>query len=71
LTLRRAHLDAQEVMALRLLRLSGGGAAGRAEAQRMINEKMAAVSEAQLAAATAALTGDGPKLARKVLRVFA
>jgi hypothetical protein len=67
----RLGLDAQQVMALRLVRLSGGGAAGLAEAQRMINDKITALGEAQLAAATGALTGDGPKLAKKVLRVFA
>jgi hypothetical protein len=66
LQIARLGLDAQHVMALRLLRLSGGGAGGLAEAQRMIDAKMAARSEAQLAAATGALTGDGPKLAKKV-----
>jgi hypothetical protein len=66
----RLGLDAQQVIALRLMRLSRGGAAGLAEAQLMINDKMAALGEAHLAAASGALSGDGQKLARKVLRVF-
>ena len=63
-------LDAQRVVALRLMRLSGGGAAGATEARRMVADKMAALTEAQLAAAAAVLTGDSHRLANKVLRVF-
>jgi hypothetical protein len=63
-------LDAQRVVALRLMRLSGGGAAGATEARRMVADKMAALSEAQFAAAAAVLTGDSHRLADKVLRVF-
>ena len=63
-------LDAQRVVALRLMRLSGGGAAGATEARRMVADKMAALSEAQFAAAAAVLTGDSHRLANKVLRVF-
>jgi hypothetical protein len=37
----------------------------------MIGDKMAALREAHVAAAAGAIIGDGPKLARKVLRVFA
>jgi hypothetical protein len=63
-------LDSQRVIALRLMRLSGGGAAGATEARMMVADKMAALTEAQFAAAGAVLTGDSHKLARKVLRVF-
>ena len=63
-------LDAQRVVALRLMRLSGGGAAGATEARRMVADKMAALSEAQFAAAAAVLTGDSHRLANKLLRVF-
>ena len=63
-------LDAQRVVALRLMRLSGGGAAGATEARRMVADKMAALSEAQFAAAAAMMTGDSHRLANKVLRVF-
>jgi hypothetical protein len=66
----RLGLDAQRVVALRLMRLSGGGAAGLAEAQLMVTDKMAALREAHVAAAAGALTGDNHKAAKKVLRVF-
>ena len=62
-------LDAQHVVALRLMRLSGGGAAGATEARRMVADKMAALTEAQFAAAAAVLTGNSHKLANKLLRV--
>jgi hypothetical protein len=65
----RLGLDAQAVVALRLMRLSGGGADGLTEARRMVVDKMAALTEAQFAATTGLLTGDG-QLAKKVLRVF-
>jgi len=61
-------LDAQHVVALRLMRLSGGGAAGATEARRMVADKMAALTEAQFAAAAAVLTGDSHKLVNKLLR---
>jgi hypothetical protein len=63
-------LEAQNVIALRLMRLAGGGPAGIAEAQLIIGDKMAAVTEAQLAAAATMLAGDSHKVAAKVLRVF-
>jgi hypothetical protein len=63
-------LDAQRVVALRLMRLSGGGAAGVTEARLMVADKMAALTEAQFAAAAAMLTGGSHKLANKVLRGF-
>jgi hypothetical protein len=63
-------LDAQHVVALRLMRLSGGGAVGATEARRMVADKMAALTEAQFAAAAAVLTGDSLKLVNKLLRVF-
>jgi len=63
-------LDAQRVVALRLMRLSGGSAAGVTEARLMVKDKMAALTEAQFAAATTVLTGDSYELAKKVLRMF-
>jgi hypothetical protein len=47
--------EAQTVVFLRSLRLAQGDAWAEAEAQRMISEKVAALTEAQIAAATATL----------------
>lgn len=65
--------DAQRVIALRLLRIAAGGARGRAEAQRMVTEKLAAAAEAQAAVASSALSGGaggGRRAAKKVLRIY-
>jgi hypothetical protein len=71
LTFQAAQLgwEAQNVVALRFVRLAGGGAAGAKEAQLMVTDKLAAL-EAQLAAVANVLTGDGLKIADKILRVF-
>jgi hypothetical protein len=52
LTFQAAQLgwEAQNVVALRFVRLAGGGAAGAKEAQLMVTDKLAALTEAQLAA---------------------
>lgn len=50
-------MDAQAVIALRMMRLTAGGARGQAEARRMVAEKLVAAGEAQVAAATAIMTG--------------
>jgi hypothetical protein len=52
--------EVQCVIALRLMRLAGGGALAQREATRMIPEKAAAVPIAQIAAATALATGRKP-----------
>lgn len=63
--------DAQSVMALRLLRLAGGGARGQAEASRMSAEKIAAMTEAQAAVAAAVIAGrKNHVIADKALGVF-
>lgn len=41
-----ANLEAQRVIALRLMKLAGGGPAAQKEAQKMVNEKIAASLEA-------------------------
>ena len=51
-------LEAQTVIALRMLRLAAGGAKARTEANRMVTEKVAAAAEAQTAAAVAAARGS-------------
>ncbi|MGI8527790.1 MAG: hypothetical protein ACR2K5_16780 [Pseudolabrys sp.] len=52
----RFGADVQRVMALRMMRLAGGGPLAAAEAQKMVSEKLSALGEAQLAM-TAALVG--------------
>lgn len=63
--------EAQNVIALRMMRLASADAGSRAEFMRMIVEKGAAVAEAQLAAAFALMNGDKDHVAAtKALLVF-
>jgi hypothetical protein len=67
----RLGWEAQTVLALRFMRLAGGGAAGHSEARRMVAEKVAALTEAHTAATAVAITGgNAPAVARKVMRVY-
>ena len=67
----RLAWEAQNVMALRFMRLASGGAAGKSEAHRMVTEKVAALAEAQTVATSAAITGkSGPVISKKVLNVY-
>jgi len=50
---------AQWVIALRMMRLAGGGAAAMSEAQRMVLEKVVAGAQAQLGAGMALAAGRG------------
>jgi hypothetical protein len=50
-------IDAQNVIFLRMLRLSAGGARGQSEARRMVSEKIAASVEAQATAVSGMITG--------------
>ncbi len=50
-------VEAQQVIGLRLLRLAQGNALATREATRMVTEKIAAFSEAQVAAGLALTTG--------------
>jgi hypothetical protein len=73
LTLDTARLgfEAQRVIALRMLRLAAGGRSATAEAQRMVAEKVAALAEAQVAAAAAvARGGKHHTVARKMVGVY-
>jgi hypothetical protein len=64
-------LDAQRVIALRMVRLAAGGLGGQAELNRMVIEKIAALTEAQTTAAAALMNGhDDHAIADKVLRVY-
>ena len=49
-------IESQQVIGLRLIALAAGGAAGQAEAQRMVTEKVAAAGEAAMMMATGAST---------------
>jgi hypothetical protein len=64
-------IEAQSVIALRMLRFASGGARMEAEATRMVTEKVAAAVEAQTAAAVAAVSGRPQHVvANKALKVF-
>jgi hypothetical protein len=64
-------LEAQSVVALRMMRLASGGAGTEAEMSRMVFEKAAAVAEAQIAATAAVMAGHKDHVvAGKALTVF-
>ena len=64
-------LEAQTVIALRMLRLASGDIRGQDELNRMIVEKIAAIAEAQMAAAAAIMDGhEDHVVAGKALTVF-
>jgi hypothetical protein len=64
-------VEAQTVIALRMLRLAAGGARMEAEAARMVSEKVLAAGEAQAAATAAAMRGSKSHVvAGKVLRAY-
>jgi hypothetical protein len=63
--------DAQNVIALRMMRFAAGGTRGQSEARRMVTEKIAAGVEAQATAVSGAFTGQSDAVvAGKVLRVL-
>ena len=64
-------IEAQTVVALRMMRLAVGGAYAQDEAQRMVTEKIDALAEAQTAALTAMMNGDMDHvIAAKTLGAF-
>ena len=64
-------VDAQNVIALRMIRLAAGGARGQDEARRMTAEKIAASVEAQAMAGLAIITGHEDRVvAGKVLQTL-
>ena len=66
----QAGVEAQSVIALRMLRMVAGGARAETEASRMVTEKVAAAAEAQVVAAVAAISGRPQHVvANKVLKV--
>jgi hypothetical protein len=63
--------EAQQVMALRMMRIAAGGSRGQEEAQLMVSEKMAAFAEAQAATFAGAMEGTGDhRLGQKVLNIY-
>ena len=63
--------EAQNVIALRLMRIAGGGARGQAEAQRMMTEKVAAAVEAHAVLTASAIEGGADHRAgKKMLEVY-
>lgn len=73
LSLQTARLgwEAQSVMTLRLMRLAVQGPASQTEMRRMVMEKVAALAEAQGAAAAALIEGKkSHRVAKRVLGVY-
>ena len=63
--------EAQNVIALRMLRLASGDVRGQAELNRMVVEKITAAVEAQVAAGAAMMTGRKDHvIAGKALAVY-
>jgi hypothetical protein len=63
--------EAQNVIALRMMRLASGDIRGQAELNRMVVEKIAAAAEAQVAAAAAMMNGHKDHvIASKALTVY-
>jgi hypothetical protein len=64
-------MEAQSVIALRILRMATGGGRAEAEANRMVTEKVTAAAEAQAVASVAAISGKPQHVvANKALKVF-
>jgi hypothetical protein len=64
-------VEAQNVIALRMMRLAAGGATAQTEVRRMIADKMAAGIEVQAAAASGVTSGQKDTVvAGKILRVL-
>jgi len=67
----RLAAEAQGVVALRLAHLARGGKRGRAEAERMVTEKVKAMMDAQAAAAKSVLAGEqAPAIMKKTIGLY-
>jgi hypothetical protein len=63
--------DAQNVIALRMMRFAAGGPGGQNEARRMVTEKIAAGVQTQLTAVSGIMTGKKDTVvAGNILRVL-
>jgi hypothetical protein len=63
-------LEAQSVIALRLMRIAAGGALARSETSRMVTEKVQALGEAQTVAAVESVTGRNRRHIAKKIALF-
>ena len=63
-------LNANLVVALRLAKIARGGAGAKAESRRMVEEKLKAVQDANVAAARSVLTGKAQLAPKRALNVF-
>jgi hypothetical protein len=73
LTFKMAELgfEAQNIVALRLMRLAAGGSSGQAEATRMVGEKISALGEAHIAGTTAVVKRRSVNVvAQKIIRIY-
>jgi hypothetical protein len=67
----RLGFESQSVIALRLMRMAGGGQPAMVEGRAMIVEKLWAIGEANLAAARGMLANDdAAHTAHKVLAIY-
>ena len=67
----RLGWEAQSVIVLRLLRMAARGSGSQTESRRMVTDKVAALAEAQSAAATAVIKGGkSHRVAKKVLGIY-
>jgi hypothetical protein len=67
----RLGWECQNVIALRWLRLIGGGAKAKSEAKLLVAEKVEALAHAQVAAVGEAIKGaSGAKIATSALKVY-
>jgi hypothetical protein len=63
--------EAQNVVALRLMRLAAGGTLGQSETMRMVSEKILALGEAQITGTAAVVAGhSATAVAGKILRTY-
>ena len=61
---------ASMVIALRIVKIAAGGAAGKSERRRLVAEKMKAASDATLDAAKTVLTGHPGKVPGRTLALY-
>ena len=63
-------LEAQQVIALRMMKLALGGPKAKREAERMVSEKVAAANRAARISVAAALAGEADAGADRVVRML-